>query len=65
MAKFALASKGPKTDGNYWLKLTRETPEGFIDEGFLTVTKKLYDKVVEGEDIEVPESRAKLIEWRV
>ena len=65
MAKFALASKGPKSDGNYWLKVAKPTPEGYVDEGFLTVTKKLYDEVVVGQDIEVPDARANRIEWGV
>jgi hypothetical protein len=65
MAKLNVASKGITKNNEFWLRVTQSSEDGFIDTGFLAVTKDLYDKVVAGKTIELSDSRAARVKWEV
>ena len=65
MAKLNVASKGITKNNEYWLRVTQESEDGFIDTGFLSVTKALYDKIVAGKPVELSDARAARVKWEV
>jgi hypothetical protein len=66
MAKLAVTSKGVTKNNEYWVRVSQTSEdEGFIDTGFLAVTKALYDKVATGKTIDVPDNRANRVKWDV